>query len=80
MNIVLGIIIALLAIGGVLVIVSTLKRQGKWGINLKPVFCPKCTTRAPRVRTPTSTQEALWGGSTCTTCGCKMDKWGKEIQ
>ena len=69
----------LLIVGLFLVIISSIRREGKWGINLKPISCPKCKTDSPRKRKPTSTQEALWGGRTCTKCGCKMDKWGKEI-
>jgi hypothetical protein len=53
--------------------------KNRWGINLRPVSCPSCGTRMPRVRVPKSTGEALWGGATCPTCGCRMDKWGRAI-
>lgn len=54
-------------------------RGGKWGINTQPVFCPRCGEKAPTVRQPTSTRQAMWGGWTCSKCGCEMDKWGTEI-
>jgi len=30
------------------------------------------------IRRPKSASEMLWGGWTCTNCGCKVDKYGKE--
>ena len=30
------------------------------------------------VRAPQTWQQAMWGGSTCRTCGCEVDKWGNE--
>ena len=65
-------------VGVIPVIVGTIKRKGKWGINVKPVFCPNCGKQAPRIRKATSMEETLWGGWTCTNCGCKMDKWGEK--
>ena len=79
MIIIFGIVGILFVVGIASVVISTIRRKGKWGINLKPVVCPKCKTPAPKIRKPTSTQEALWGGWTCTNCGCKIDKWGNEI-
>jgi hypothetical protein len=78
--ILINIIIYLLFFTGlILFIISTIRRSGRWGINLKPIYCPKCKTQAPKMRISSSIQEFLWGGWTCTNCGCKMDKWGKEI-
>jgi len=79
MIIIFGIVGLLFIVGISLVVISTIRRKGKWGINLKHVICPKCQTPAPKIRKPTSTQELFWGGWTCTNCGCKMDKWGNEI-
>ena len=78
-TLIFSVISLIFLLGLVLVILSTIRRKGKWGINLKPVDCPKCKIPAPMIRKPTSAQEALWGGWTCTNCGCKMDKWGNEI-
>jgi hypothetical protein len=25
-------------------------------------------------------RQAMWGGSSCTSCGAEIDKWGREIQ
>jgi len=69
---------ALLLVGGVLVARDTVRRRGRWGINLRPVVCPRCASTLPRVRAPASGSQAMWGGSTCA-CGCRVDKWGHEI-
>ena len=53
--------------------------KNRWGINLGTVVCPKCQTEMPRVRAPASGAEAVWGGYTCPKCGCKMDKWGRQL-
>lgn len=74
-----GIIGLLLVVGIAALVKSTMGKKGKWGVNLKSTFCPACNTPAPTIRKPASVQEALWGGWTCSHCGCKIDKWGKEI-
>src|ERR1035437_5569396 len=71
-------LIGLEACGLYLVIRDTRRRSGKWGINRKPVSCPRCHSRAPFIRIPTSWRQAMWGGWTCKSCGCEMDKWGAE--
>jgi hypothetical protein len=53
-------------------------KKTEWGINLGTVYCPRCNAPQPRVRRPQNRRQALWGGSTCS-CGCEMDKWGREI-
>ncbi len=56
------------------------KAKGRWGLGpLGGVNCPRCGTRLPAVRKPSSTEEMLWGGWTCPSCGCKVDKYGREI-
>lgn len=54
-------------------------QTGKWGINPQPVACPKCGQTAPRFRRPTSRRQWLWGGWTCSRCGCEMDKYGQQV-
>jgi hypothetical protein len=61
------------------VIYGTIRRTS-WGINLKPVACPKCGTPAPAVRSPGSVQQGLWGGHTCASCGTSFDKWGRQVE
>ena len=51
-------------------------KSGKWGVNLKWVYCPKCGAKSPSLRSPKTWQEALWGGWHCKSCGCIMDKYG----
>lgn len=58
-------------------IYSRTKRRDKWGINLKTTACPKCQTPFPKFRRPSSMRQALWGGSTCPSCGTEIDKWGR---
>jgi len=75
----LFVMILLLSVGLVLVIISTNKREGRWGINTSTVVCPKCGTTFPKRRKPANLRQALWGGGTCQNCSCEVDKWGKEL-
>jgi hypothetical protein len=74
-----GLIIAVVA-GLVLavIVVGTFARN-RWGINTGTVVCPGCKTAQPAFRKPTSLKQALWGGYTCPTCQCEVDKWGREV-
>ena len=73
-------LIALEGHGIYLVVRDSRRRSGKWGINRRPVICSRCQARVPRFRLPTSWRQAMWGGWTCRSCGCEMDKWGVEIE
>jgi len=55
------------------------KKKDKLGVNLDKVNCPKCGKEQASIRLPKGKEEILWGGWTCPNCGCKMDKFGKEI-
>ena len=48
-------------------------------INLGGTDCPKCGQRTPTFRVPTSLHQMMWGGWTCPSCGCELDKWGKAL-
>lgn len=74
----LVLIFGVLGVGMAFVIYGTFAKN-KWGINLDPILCPSCKAPAPKVRTPRSLQQALWGGWTCSACGAEVDKWGREI-
>jgi hypothetical protein len=77
----MAIIVAIFSLLGgslVLVVFGTM-RNNRWGINLESNYCPRCKQPMPRVSRPASLNEALWGGGTCQRCGCKLDKWGREI-
>jgi hypothetical protein len=54
-------------------------QHGKWGINPEPVNCPRCDNQQPKTRLPTSFRQAMWGGWSCKSCGCEMDKYGKPL-
>lgn len=76
----LAVIVALgLAAGATLVIRDTVRKRGRWGINLGPVRCPECDAPAPIVRRPKNRRQALWGGCTCAECGTEYDKWGQPV-
>jgi hypothetical protein len=82
-SIVLTVAAVLMVLVGVLAVLTPIARatadKSKWGINLRRVHCPRCGTPLPMIRRPASPQEAMWGGWTCPKCGCKVDKWGREI-
>ena len=61
------------------IVIAVWPREGKWGINLSKVTCPKCSEPMPRFRKPKNERQALWGGWTCPKCGCEMDKYGVEV-
>ena len=69
---------AVVAVAGVLFIRQQTREKGRWGISLSPKACPRCGTPAPMIRKPASKEEMLWGGWTCTKCGAKLDKYGRE--
>ena len=76
----LAVVMALgLAAGAALVVRDTVRRRGRWGINLRPVRCPECGEPAPVVRRPKNRRQALWGGCTCEGCGTEYDKWGQPV-
>jgi len=53
-------------------------KKGKWGINRTAVHCPSCGSRMPKFRIPLTFRQGVWGGWTCSHCGCEMDKWGRK--
>lgn len=63
----------------VIVTIALWPRQGKLGINLAHVHCPRCAEPMPPVRIPKTASQMLWGGWTCPQCGCKMNKYGTEL-
>ena len=78
MNVIYVVMAWAFLIGILLVALGTIF-QTDWGINLRPVTCPCCNQAFPKARKPRSLREALWGGGTCTNCGCEVDKWGRRI-
>lgn len=75
----MALVVGVLGAGVYLVVRDTSRGFGKWGINARPLSCPRCGSAASAVRIPKSTRQALWGGFTCG-CGCEVDKWGKVIE
>ena len=68
-----------LVVGFILLVVSTVTRKGRSGINFRRESCPKCGSGIPMVRMPANLKQALWGGYTCATCRTEIDKWGNQI-
>jgi hypothetical protein len=48
------------------------------GTGLFGAVCPRCAEPLPTIRKASSFREILWGGWTCPSCGCKVDKYGKK--
>lgn len=69
-----------LAVGMILVIRDTIRKRGKWGINLTPNPCRQCGTPAPMIRKPANWRQAMWGGWTCSECGLEVDKWSRSVE
>lgn len=78
MMIEVAIVVGVLGVGIGLVAWGTVTKN-RWGINLEPNNCPRCKAVVPPVRTPQSTRQMLWGGSTCSECDAEMNKWGQEL-
>jgi ribosomal protein S27AE len=72
------IVAALFVLSACLVIYGTIAKN-RWGVNFRRLSCPNCGAQMPRVRTPASGSQAMWGGVTCPKCGCEMDKWGRRL-
>jgi hypothetical protein len=54
------------------------KKKGRWGIGSLTTTCPRYRAPMPALRKPTSIAEGMWGGWTCSECGCKVDKYGQQ--
>ena len=72
------IVVALFVVSACLVVYGTIAKN-QWGVNFQRLKCPSCGAQMPRVRTPASGSQAMWGGATCPRCGCEMDKWGRKL-
>lgn len=55
------------------------KRQSKYGLNFKRVYCPICGTKQPLIRIPKNQSQTLYGGYTCSKCQAELDKYGNVI-
>ena len=57
---------------------SSVEKERPVGHRAADHDLPACRTPMPALRKPTSIAEGMWGGWTCPTCGCKVDKYGQE--
>ena len=74
------VILGLLLVGCYLVVRDTIRQKGVWAINLRPpTECPMCGFPVPLFRIPKNRNQALWGGCTCSGCGCEYDRWGELV-
>ena len=76
----IGFVIFCVLLAGTVAIIVGSMRKSKWGINAQGITCPRCGTVQPQVRKPTSIRQAMWGGSTCPSCGLELDKWGRPVK
>jgi hypothetical protein len=74
----LFILILVVLVAGFFFILAQTKAKGRWGLSFSRRPCPRCGTLPPMIRKPTSKEEVLWGGWTCSNCGCRVDKYGRE--
>jgi hypothetical protein len=72
--------VVLLICGAGLVVRDSWRREGRWGVNPRRVQCPSCGARLPIFRVPRGLGQMLWGGWTCRSCHCRIDKWGRQRQ
>ena len=70
-------VVAALVVVGLLVVRDTVRRRGRWGINLRKPSCASCGAELAAVRVPGSMRQMIWGGWTCPGCGQQLDKWGE---
>jgi len=78
MTTMLILILSLLGAGIVFVTYGTIAKNS-WGINVRPISCPRCNTPLSTVRQPQNIRQTLWGGWTCIKCGAEVDKCGREV-
>jgi hypothetical protein len=72
-------VVGLLLTAVVLTVRDTVRKKGRWGINLWPTSCRSCGEPAPAIRRPENLRQSLWGGWTCPQCGLEVDKWGEPV-
>lgn len=48
-----------------------------FAMSRKPVKCPACGREQPKMRAPTSMEQAMWGGYTCEGCDANLDARGR---
>lgn len=74
---------AILILGGAVLVLGLIwwqtKTRGRFGLGLiHGAACPRCGASQSTLRKPRSVNEMLWGGWTCPSCGCSIDKYGRE--
>jgi len=40
--------------------------------------CPRCQALLPKMRKPKSMRQMLFGGWTCSECGCEVNSMGRQ--
>lgn len=62
-----------------LIMRDTIRREGRWAINLKLPVCPQCGVPLRTMRFLIWLQR-IWGCWTCHECGFEMTKWGRPVK
>jgi hypothetical protein len=42
--------------------------------------CPRCGTHLSKFRKPENARQMMWGGWTCPSCGCEVDRKGRDVK
>jgi ribosomal protein L37AE/L43A len=66
--------------GGILVALVTGIARKIWERKSGQLQCPRCHSQPAVIRMQRSLREFMWGGWTCSTCGAKVDKRGRELR
>ena len=75
-------VIAFILLGPLLVylafvVVDTLRKRGEFGINLRPLACPKCNFQVLKDNIRSASDAASVRRWKCPICGTETDQWGK---
>lgn len=62
-----------------LIMRDTIRREGRWAINLKLSVCPQCGNPLRTMRLLIWLQRT-WGCWTCHECGFELTKWGRPVK
>jgi len=67
-------------IGGIPILFLYLLLVAIMNVSVRsPKCCPECSEPIATFRKPANRRQALWGGWTCSKCGCEIDRRGKKV-
>jgi hypothetical protein len=67
------------AFGGIIGAVLTIRTVARLNAKLRELSCPGCGEPLSNSKLgPQTFKQLMWGGLTCRSCGCEVDRHGKE--